>query len=50
MDELRAKGATFVSGVTDEGYGLVTMLEVPGADPIMLYEPRHEIAYELGAP
>lgn len=45
--ELEAKGATFSSGVTDEGFGLITMLDVPGADPIMLYQPKHEIAYPL---
>lgn len=49
MKELRAKGARFSAGVTDEGYGLVTMLDVPGADPMQLYEPRHEIAYTLTA-
>ena len=48
MDDLRAKGATFGAGVTDQGFGLVTMLDVPGADPIQLYEPRHELAYTLG--
>ncbi len=43
--QLEAKGAAFGTGVVDEGYGLVTMLEVPGADPIMLYEPRHAVAF-----
>ncbi len=33
--------------VTDQGYGLVTMLDVPGADPISLYQPRHRTAYDL---
>ncbi len=46
--ELEARGATFSSEITDEGFGLTTMLDVPGADPIMLYEPRHPAAYELG--
>ena len=45
--ELEAKGATFVEPVTDQGYGLVTMMAVPGADPIQLYQPRHTTAYEL---
>ena len=45
--ELEAKGATFSTPIADEGFGLVTMLEVPGADPILLYEPRHVTAYEL---
>lgn len=50
MTDLRARGATFTSGVSDEGYGLVAMLEVPGADPIQLYEPRHALAYRLESP
>ncbi len=44
--ELEAKGATFSSGVVDEGYGLVSMLDVPGADPIQIYQPRHRTAYD----
>ena len=45
--ELEAKGATFSSGIVDEGYGLTSMLDVPGADPIQLYQPRHATAYDL---
>jgi len=45
--ELEAKGATFDGEIADEGWGLVTTMEVPGADPISLYEPRHEVAYSL---
>jgi catechol 2,3-dioxygenase-like lactoylglutathione lyase family enzyme len=44
--ELEAKGATFGSAIVDEGYGLVSMLDVPGADPIQLYQPRHATAYD----
>jgi catechol 2,3-dioxygenase-like lactoylglutathione lyase family enzyme len=44
--ELAARGATFASDVVDRGFGLTCLLEVPGADPIMLYEPRHETAYD----
>lgn len=43
--ELEAKGATFASEIEDHGFGLVTMIEVPGADPIQIYEPRHTTAY-----
>jgi catechol 2,3-dioxygenase-like lactoylglutathione lyase family enzyme len=46
-DELEAKGATFSSPIQDEGFGLTRMLDVPGADPIQLYEPRHQTAYRL---
>jgi catechol 2,3-dioxygenase-like lactoylglutathione lyase family enzyme len=45
--ELEAKGATFVGAVSDEGFGLTSLLQVPGADPIMLYEPRHTVALDL---
>jgi catechol 2,3-dioxygenase-like lactoylglutathione lyase family enzyme len=45
--ELEARGATFSTPISDRGFGLVTMMEVPGADPILLYEPRHAVAYDL---
>jgi catechol 2,3-dioxygenase-like lactoylglutathione lyase family enzyme len=45
--DLEAKGATFSAPVTEEGYGLVTTMDVPGADPIQLYQPRHQTAYGL---
>lgn len=45
--ELEAKGAVFDSSIRDEGWGLVTRMQVPGADPIGLYEPRHTVAYSL---
>lgn len=47
MAELAAKGAKFQGEVQDEGYGLVVMLEVPGADPVQLYQPHHPVAYNL---
>ena len=45
--ELETKGATFIGEVEDQGFGPTIMMEVPGADPIMLYEPRHRTAYDL---
>lgn len=44
--ELEGKGATFSDEIEEVGFGLATMLEVPGADPILLYEPTHPIAYD----
>jgi catechol 2,3-dioxygenase-like lactoylglutathione lyase family enzyme len=44
--ELEAKGATFDGGITDQGFGLVTMMDLPGAGRILLYEPRHPTAYD----
>ncbi|MFV0524106.1 MAG: VOC family protein [Acidimicrobiales bacterium] len=45
--ELEAKGATFDGEISDQGWGLVTTMQVPGADPMSLYEPRHPVAYTL---
>jgi hypothetical protein len=38
---------SFSTPINDEGYGLVTMMDVPGTDAIMLYEPKHRTAYDL---
>ncbi|MEM8620984.1 MAG: VOC family protein [Actinomycetota bacterium] len=46
-EELEEKGAQFDGDIVDQGWGLVTMLSVPGADAVQLYEPRHEVAYSL---
>jgi catechol 2,3-dioxygenase-like lactoylglutathione lyase family enzyme len=45
--ELEAKGAVFTGDIEDYGFGLAANLELPGAGPIMLYEPRHPEAYDL---
>jgi catechol 2,3-dioxygenase-like lactoylglutathione lyase family enzyme len=39
--ELEGKGVEFTEPVTDEGWGLITRLRVPGGGDIGLYEPRH---------
>ncbi|MDX6375380.1 MAG: hypothetical protein QOD98_4368 [Nocardioidaceae bacterium] len=47
MAELRGKGAEFSSGPDDQGYGIIAMVQVPGADDVQLYQPRHQTAYGL---
>ncbi|MCB0976196.1 MAG: hypothetical protein KDB02_01945 [Acidimicrobiales bacterium] len=47
--ELEAKGAVFDGENVDQGWGVVAVMQVPGADPINLYEPRHPVAYKLHA-
>lgn len=47
--ELRAKGVTVVGEPKDEGYGITTMLHLPGGCEVMLYEPRHPIAAAIPA-
>jgi catechol 2,3-dioxygenase-like lactoylglutathione lyase family enzyme len=41
MAELEAKGVEFTEPVTDEGWGVLTRLQIPGGRDIGLYEPRH---------
>jgi catechol 2,3-dioxygenase-like lactoylglutathione lyase family enzyme len=48
MAELESRGAEFAGAVEEEEYGRTVMLKVPGADDVMLYEPRHPTAYDLG--
>lgn len=46
MSELTGRGAVFTSGPTDMGFGLGAMLSVPGADDILIYQPKHVTAYD----
>ena len=39
--ELEAKGVEFTEPVSDQGWGLLTHLNVPGFGPLGLYQPRH---------
>ena len=45
--ELRAKGAEFTRDIRDEGYGRTTMIKIPGAGEMMIYQPQHPPAYDL---
>jgi catechol 2,3-dioxygenase-like lactoylglutathione lyase family enzyme len=48
IDELRAKGAELDGEVSDQGWGLLTSVPVPGAGTIGLYQPRHPTAFDAG--
>ena len=39
--ELEAKGAEFIGPVSDQGWGRLTAIKVPGGGEIGLYEPSH---------
>jgi hypothetical protein len=41
--ELSAKGVEFAGPVSDQGWGLLTAMKVPGAGELGLYEPRHPL-------
>jgi catechol 2,3-dioxygenase-like lactoylglutathione lyase family enzyme len=44
VSELEAQGVRFTRPVTDEGFGLMTAIELPGGGELGLYEPRHPTA------
>ncbi len=46
VEDLTAKGVT-CAAVTDEGWGLLTTIRLPGGGELGLYEPRHPRAIEL---
>ena len=41
VEELHAKGVETVGPISDEGFGLLTRMRVPGLGEVGLYEPRH---------
>ena len=41
--ELQAKGVELTKPVSDEGWGLVTAIALPGGGEMGLYEPRHPV-------
>jgi catechol 2,3-dioxygenase-like lactoylglutathione lyase family enzyme len=41
MTELADRGAEFSRDVSDEGWGIVTAIKLPGGGELNLYEPRH---------
>jgi predicted enzyme related to lactoylglutathione lyase len=41
VEELKTKGAELSRSVSDEGFGLVTAIRLPGGGKLGLYEPRH---------
>ena len=45
--ELRAKGVDVETGTKDEGWGITSMMHLPGGCDVMLYEPRHPIVAEI---
>ena len=46
IGELRSRGAEFAGEPQDMGFGRGVLLHVPGADDMLLYQPRHTTAYD----
>jgi predicted enzyme related to lactoylglutathione lyase len=42
--ELASKGVELTRPVSDEGWGLVSAIDLPGGGELGLYEPRHPVA------
>jgi predicted enzyme related to lactoylglutathione lyase len=43
VDELERKGVKVLRPVDNEGWGLLTAIEIPGGGELGLYEPRHPL-------
>ena len=41
VEELKVQGVQIVGDVTDEGFGLMATIRLPGGGKLGLYEPRH---------
>ncbi len=41
VEELKGKGVEFTQPISDQGFGLMTALRLPGGGELCLYEPRH---------
>ena len=48
VKELKSKGVEFTGGIVDAGWGLMTMLRLPDAGELALYEPRHPRPFLAG--
>ena len=42
--DLRARGIAIKGEPKDEGFGVTTMMTLPGGVEVMLYQPRHAVA------
>lgn len=45
--ELAGRGAEFAGEAQEMGFGRGVSMHVPGADDMLLYQPRHATAYDL---
>ena len=41
VEELGRKGVDFTRPISDEAFGRITALRLPGGGELCLYEPRH---------
>jgi catechol 2,3-dioxygenase-like lactoylglutathione lyase family enzyme len=43
LAELRERGVSVASEPSDQGWGILAAVEVPGFGPVGIYEPRHPV-------
>jgi predicted enzyme related to lactoylglutathione lyase len=44
--ELTARGAEFTREASEERWGLTISMSIPGAGEMLLYQPKHPLAYD----
>ena len=42
VDELKAKGVEFSGPITDQGWGMVATMRLPGGMDVELYQPKYQ--------
>ena len=42
VEELKSRGVEFTTGISDEGFGMVTRFQMPGDVEVQLYQPKYE--------
>lgn len=47
VEDLRAKGVEFTQDISEERWGRLTRLRLPGGGDVGMYEPRHPLAIDL---
>jgi hypothetical protein len=48
VDELTRKGVEFTSPISEQGWGRLTSIRIPGGGELGLYEPRHPSPPQAG--
>lgn len=47
LGDCAAKGVEVLTPVSDQGWGCVASIRLPGGGPLSIYEPHHPVAHDL---
>jgi catechol 2,3-dioxygenase-like lactoylglutathione lyase family enzyme len=50
LDEMRARGVAVVDGPSEQSWGVVARIDVPGFGPLGVYQPRHPVPGRTSTP